>query len=40
MYVCVCVMYLPSAYGDQKRALNTLELELQIVMNHQTGAGN
>jgi hypothetical protein len=28
------------AYGNQKRSLDPLELEFQIVVNHQVGDGN
>lgn len=33
MYECV-------PYGDQKRALKSLELELQMIVSHHVGAGN
>lgn len=33
--VCVC-----SAHIGQKRALDFLELELQVIMNHHVGAGS
>lgn len=32
--VCLCTM------GDQKRVSDLLELELEMVMNHQMGARN
>jgi hypothetical protein len=39
----VCMYYVPFAFSDhrdQKRASDPLELELEMVMSHHTGAGN
>lgn len=33
---CICV----GAYIGQKRALDSLKLELQVTVSHQVGAGN
>jgi hypothetical protein len=33
----MCAAYVPAAYGDQRRALDTLELELWMAMNHHVG---
>jgi hypothetical protein len=43
MYACVCVytVHMPSGYGPgQKRALGSLELELQMVVSLSIGAEN
>lgn len=40
MFVWICTMCMPGASGDQKRALDPLGLELQMVMSHPVGAGN
>ena len=34
-----CILYAP-ARGSQKRALNPLELESQMILSHNLGAGN
>lgn len=39
MYVCMYTTRVPGAPGGQK-ALNPLELELQIIGSHHVGAGN
>ena len=39
LYIYMCV-YLPVAHGVQKRALDPLELELQMVVSHHVGAEN
>lgn len=36
----MCIMCKLGARGGQKRGLDLLELELQIVVNHYVGAGN
>lgn len=38
--MCIDIMCVPNTCKDQERALDTLELELQIVMSHHAGAGN
>lgn len=38
--MCMCTMCVPHAYRVQMRTMDTLELELQTVMIHQTGARN
>lgn len=38
--VCLCSICVPGIHGGQKRALDALELELGIVVNHHVGAGN
>lgn len=38
--VCIYIMYVPGADREQERALNTLELEFQMVVSHCLGAGN
>ena len=40
MLLCVCIMHVPGAHGGQNRASDLLELELQTVVRHHTGAGN
>jgi len=42
MYVClyVCVPPVYRVYGNPKRTLGPLELELQMVVNCHVGAGN
>lgn len=40
MHVCLCAMCVPGTYKCQKRAPDPLELELQIVVSHQVGAGD
>ncbi|EDL36502.1 mCG59525 [Mus musculus] len=37
--VCLCTVYVPGAFGDQKTTLEPLELELQLV-NCPVGPGN
>lgn len=34
MYISVLHAYLPGTHGGQQKALNTLELELQMVASH------
>lgn len=34
MYVCMCTTCMPSAHRHQKKALGSLELELQVAMSH------
>lgn len=36
----MCITCMPSAYGGQKKTLNTLETELQIIGNHHVVAEN
>ena len=31
----MCTMYMPGAYGGQKRVSDALELELQVVVSHE-----
>lgn len=33
LYVCVCIMYVPSAHGGQKRVLDALELRSQMLVS-------
>lgn len=43
MCVCACMydtMYMPGAYGSQKRALDSWELDLQMIVKYHMGAGN
>lgn len=43
MYVleCACIYYAcAETYGGQKMVSNLMELEPQMVMSHQLGAGN
>lgn len=35
----MCVTYVPGSYGGQKRVLNLLELELQMVESCDVAAG-
>ena len=34
LHICLCTMYVPSAFGVQKRALDPLELESQMTVSH------
>lgn len=36
----MCTMCVPGAYRGQKRALDPLQLMLQIVVSHHVGIGN
>jgi hypothetical protein len=36
---CLCATCVPSAQRGQKRALDSLELALQVFVGHQVGAG-
>lgn len=36
----VCVSHECSAWGAQKRSLNTMELELELVQNYHVAVGN
>lgn len=38
MYECVCTVYMPDSHRGQNRALESLELESQVVMSHLFGA--
>lgn len=40
MYVCLCVVWVLGSRGDQKKALDLLGLELQVVMSGRVGARN
>lgn len=40
VHVCINIMCVPDTCRDQERALDILELKLQIVMSHHVGAGN
>lgn len=33
LYVCLCITYMPGALGGQERVMDTLELELQILVS-------
>lgn len=35
----MCTIYVPGAHRNQKRALSSLDLWLQVVMNHHVGSG-
>lgn len=37
--VKLCTMCMPSACGDQKRVLDPLEMELEIIVSSSVGAG-
>lgn len=38
--VCMCSLCMPDIQGGQKRGLNPLEQEVQMVINHHVGSGN
>ena len=40
VHICLCTSCVFGACGGQKRALDALELELQMVVSHHMGAGN
>ena len=40
LHVCLCTVCMPDAHGGQRRALDLLKLELQMVVNHCVGARN
>lgn len=40
MHTYLCILYMPSECRSQKKVLNSLELELQMVVNQLVGAGN
>lgn len=40
LFVCHCTMCMSGAHGGQKRTVDSLELELQMVGNHHRAAGN
>ena len=40
LHISICTMCVPGAYGSQKRALDLLELKLQMVVNYHVSAGN
>lgn len=40
MHVCLCTAYLPSDHRGQKKGSYTLELELQMIVDHHEGYGN
>ena len=40
LHVCICTTFLLGAHGGQKRVLDSLEIELWVVINHCVGAGN
>lgn len=40
LHVCLCTTCMTVACEGQQRALNLLELELQIFVNHCVSAGN
>lgn len=39
MYV-MCTVYVPGAYGGQKRASDPLDIKSWMVLRHSVGAGN
>lgn len=39
-YMCICALYMPDVLEGQKRAPNTSESELQMLMRCHVGAGN
>ena len=38
--LCLCTICIPAAQRGQKRASDSLKLELQMVVSHHMGAGN
>ena len=38
--VCLCTMCAPGACNSKKKALDPLELELQVVVSHHVGSVN
>jgi hypothetical protein len=40
MHVSICSVYMPDDHGEQKKALDPLELELWVVVRHHVGAGS
>lgn len=40
LHVCLCVTYVPEAIRDQKRVLNSMELELQTIVSYHVGTRN
>lgn len=38
--IYLCTMCMPFVYGGQKKALDILELEFQLVVSHYMSAGN
>lgn len=40
LHVYMCIMFMPGAHGNQRRVLDSLELELWVVMNYDVGAKN
>jgi hypothetical protein len=38
--ICLCTKHMPDTHKGQKRALDTLGLKLQMVVNHHVGKGN
>jgi hypothetical protein len=39
LHICMCITCMPGFHGDQKRASDPLEPELQMVVSHHVGAG-
>ena len=39
LHVCLCIMCMPGACRSQKRALDALELEVQMAVSCHVGAG-
>lgn len=37
LYACLCILYMSSLLGSQKTALDTLELDLQMVSMYMLG---
>lgn len=40
MCVYTCIMCIPSAHGSQRRALDALELEFQMIVCYHVRSGN
>lgn len=40
LHVCLCSTYVPDSSRDQKKASDSLELALEMVVCHSVGAGN
>lgn len=40
MHVCICTLYDQAVSGDQKKTLDSLEVEFQMIVNYCVGAWN
>lgn len=40
LYVCLCTLCVPGGFGSQRSMVDSLKLELFVVMSHYVGAGN